>query len=200
MAFKGSVLRDPTIPEGIGQFAVIQSVAPSLGMEVSPVDIRDAGEIERAVTAFTRSANGGLIVTSSGLANVHRDLIIGLAAKLRLPAVYSFRFFVSVGVICPLDILEARERSRGDRVIGRARGLVDVVHCFCGYDVVVDTGHAQVEACVAEILASLTSAAQGERRYRAARSWWRIQDRPVPFAAADPPGCAHFVSRLNSRS
>jgi putative ABC transport system substrate-binding protein len=92
-----AVLRDPAIPEGVGQFAVIQSVAPSLGMEVSPVDIRDAGEIERAVTAFARNANGGLIVTSSGLANVHRDLIIGLAAKLRLPAVYSFRFFVSAG-------------------------------------------------------------------------------------------------------
>jgi putative ABC transport system substrate-binding protein len=94
---RAAVLRDPAIPEGIGQFAVIQSVAPSFGMEVSPVDIRDAGEIERAVTDFARFANGGLIVTSSGLANVHRDLIIGLAAKLRLPAVYSFRFFVSAG-------------------------------------------------------------------------------------------------------
>jgi putative ABC transport system substrate-binding protein len=94
---RAAVLRDPGIPEGIGQFAVIQGVAPSLAMEVSPVDIRDAGEIERAVTHFAHSANGGLIVTSSGLANVHRDLIIGLAAKLRLPAVYSFRFFASAG-------------------------------------------------------------------------------------------------------
>jgi putative tryptophan/tyrosine transport system substrate-binding protein len=91
------VLRDPAVPEGIGQFAVIQSVAPSLRVEVSPVDIRDAAEIERAVTEFARSANGGLILTSSALANVHRDLIIGLAAKLRLPAVYSFRFFASAG-------------------------------------------------------------------------------------------------------
>ena len=94
---RAAVLRDPAIPEGIGQFAVIQSVAPSFGVEASPVDIRDAGEIERTVTTFARSANGGLIVTSSGLANVHRDLIIGLADKLRLPAVYSFRFFVSAG-------------------------------------------------------------------------------------------------------
>ena len=70
---RAAVLRDPAIPEGIGQFAVIQSVAPSFGVEVSPVDIRDAGDIQRAVTAFARSANGGLIVTSSGLANVHRE-------------------------------------------------------------------------------------------------------------------------------
>ena len=63
----------------------------------------------------------------------------------------------SVGVVCPIDILEARERARGDRAIGRARGLVDVVHSFCSYDIVVDTGRAQVDACVAEILASLAS-------------------------------------------
>ena len=67
----------------------IQSVAPSLGVEVSPVDVRDAGEIERAVTAFARASNGGLIVTASALANVHRDLIITLAARHKLPAVYS---------------------------------------------------------------------------------------------------------------
>jgi putative ABC transport system substrate-binding protein len=92
-----AVLRDPSIPEGIGQFAVIQAAARPLGVEVSPVDIRDAREIERAVTAFAQSPYGGVIVTSSGLANAHRDLIIRLAAKLRLPAVYSFRFFVGAG-------------------------------------------------------------------------------------------------------
>jgi chloramphenicol 3-O phosphotransferase len=64
----------------------------------------------------------------------------------------------TVGVVCPIDILEARERARGDRAIGRARGLVDVVHSFCSYDIVVDTGHTQVDACVAEILARLTPA------------------------------------------
>jgi putative tryptophan/tyrosine transport system substrate-binding protein len=92
-----AVLRDPAVPEGIGQFAVIQSAAPALRVEVSPVDIRDASEIERAVTEFARSANGGLILISSALANVHRDLIIRLAANLRLPAVYSFRVFASAG-------------------------------------------------------------------------------------------------------
>ena len=115
------VLRDPAIPEGIGQFAVIQSVAPSLGIEVSPVDIRDAGEIARAVTEFARSANGGLIVTSSGLANVHRDLIITLAARHRLPAVYSFRFFVSAGGLASYgsDSIDPHRSAAGyvDRIL-----------------------------------------------------------------------------------
>ena len=85
---RAAVLRDPAITAGIGQFAVIQSVAPSVGVEVSPINVRDAGEIERAVTAFARSSNGGLIVTASALAVVHRDLIITLAARHKLPAVY----------------------------------------------------------------------------------------------------------------
>jgi ABC-type uncharacterized transport system substrate-binding protein len=94
---RAAVLRDPAIPEGVGQFAVIQSAAPAFRLEVTPVDIRDAGHLERAIKAFARSSNGGMIVTSSALANVHRDLIIALAAELRLPAVYSFRFFASAG-------------------------------------------------------------------------------------------------------
>ena len=85
---RAAVLRDPAIPAGIGQFGAIQSVAPSVGVEVSPVNVRDAGEIERAVAAFARSSNGGLIVTASALAIVHRDLIITLAARHKLPAVY----------------------------------------------------------------------------------------------------------------
>ena len=88
---RAAVLRDPAIASGIGQFAAAQAVAPSLGVELSPVDVRDAGEIERAVTAFARSPNGGLIVTASALATRHRDLIIALAARHRLPAVYSYR-------------------------------------------------------------------------------------------------------------
>ena len=94
---RAAVLRDPAIPEGIGQFAVIQSAAPSLRVEVSPIDIRDAGEAERALAIFARSKNAGLIVTSSGLANVHRTLIIELAARFGLPAVYPNRVFVSSG-------------------------------------------------------------------------------------------------------
>ena len=94
---RAAVLRDPTIASGIGQFAAVQAVAPSLGVDLSAVDVRDAGEIERAVTAFARSSIGGLIVTASALATRHRDLIIALAARLRLPAVYPYRYFVTVG-------------------------------------------------------------------------------------------------------
>jgi putative ABC transport system substrate-binding protein len=94
---RAAVLRDPAMPDGIGQFAVIQSVAPSVGMEVSSVNIRDAGEIERVVTAFARSSNGGLVVTSSAFAATHRDLIITLAARHRLPAVYYRRLFTTSG-------------------------------------------------------------------------------------------------------
>jgi putative ABC transport system substrate-binding protein len=82
-----AVLRDPAIAAGIGQFAVIESVAQSVGVEVSPVNVSDAGEMERGVTAFARSSNGGLIVTASAQAVVHHDLIITLAARHNLPAV-----------------------------------------------------------------------------------------------------------------
>jgi putative tryptophan/tyrosine transport system substrate-binding protein len=94
---RAAVLRDPAIAAGVGQFAVIQSVAPALGVELSPVSVHDATEIERAVTAFARSANGGLILTSSPLSAVHRDLIIMIAARYKLPAVYAERFYVAAG-------------------------------------------------------------------------------------------------------
>jgi putative ABC transport system substrate-binding protein len=94
---RAAVLRDSALPAGIGQFAVIQYVAPSVGVEVSPVSVRDTAEIERAVTAFARQPNGGLIVTASALAAVHRDLIITLAARHKLPAVYFERHFVTAG-------------------------------------------------------------------------------------------------------
>jgi putative ABC transport system substrate-binding protein len=94
---RAAVLRDPAIAAGIGQFAVIQSVAPSVGVDVSPVNITDAAEIERAVAAFAHSANGGLISTASALSAVHRDLIITLAAQHKLPAVYQERYYVAGG-------------------------------------------------------------------------------------------------------
>jgi len=94
---QAAVLRDPTIPAGIGQFASIQSVAPSFAMELHPIDVHDASEIERDITAFARGSNSGLIVTSSGLAAVHRELIIRLAARYRLPAIYSYRYFATSG-------------------------------------------------------------------------------------------------------
>ncbi len=92
-----AVLRDPDVTSGIGQFAVIQSVASALGVDVSAINMRDAGEIERAVTTFARSPNGGLILTASALAVVHRELIIALAARYKLPAVYYRRAFATSG-------------------------------------------------------------------------------------------------------
>jgi len=94
---RAAVLRNAASPTGIGQFTAIQTVAPSLGVEVNAINVRDAGEIERAVAAFARSANGGLIVTTSASATVHGDLIITLATRHKLPAVYGNRFAVTGG-------------------------------------------------------------------------------------------------------
>ena len=94
---RAAVLRDAVNPAGIAQFGAIQATAQSLGVEVNPVSIRDAGEIERAVAAFAHSANGGLIVTPSAGTSVHQDLIIALAARHKLPAVYAFRANVTGG-------------------------------------------------------------------------------------------------------
>jgi putative ABC transport system substrate-binding protein len=91
------VLWDPAITAGIGQFAIIQSVATSAGVDVRPVNLRDAGEIERAITAFARAPNGGLVVTASPLSTFHRDLIVALAARHKLPAVSYDRFYVAAG-------------------------------------------------------------------------------------------------------
>jgi putative ABC transport system substrate-binding protein len=110
---RAAVIRDPGITAGIGQWGAIQAVAPSVGVEVIPVSVSDAGEIERAVTAFARSANGGLIVTGSGLAVVHRDLIIALAAGHKLPAVYYERYYVIAGGLISYgpDFLDQFRRS-----------------------------------------------------------------------------------------
>jgi ABC-type uncharacterized transport system substrate-binding protein len=94
---RAAVIRDPAITAGIGQWGAILSVSPSVAIEVSPVNLVDADEIDRGLTAFARRPNGGLIVTGSALAVVHRDLIIALAARLRLPAVYYDRYFATAG-------------------------------------------------------------------------------------------------------
>jgi ABC-type uncharacterized transport system substrate-binding protein len=118
---RAAVLRDPAITAGIGQFAIIQSVAPSIGIEVSPVSVRDPAEIERAVTAFARSSNAGLIVTASALSAVHRNLIITLAARHKLPAVYYRRGFVIEGGLISYgyDDLDQYRRAAGyvDRIL-----------------------------------------------------------------------------------
>ena len=94
---RAAVLWDPAIAAGIGQFAIIQSVAPSLGVELKPIYVRDASTMEQAISAFARSANGGLIVTASASTIFHRELIVELAARHKLPAVYNTRDFVNRG-------------------------------------------------------------------------------------------------------
>jgi ABC-type uncharacterized transport system substrate-binding protein len=95
---RAAVIRDPAIPSGVGQWGAIQTAAPSFGVEVSPINVRDdAGDIERAVAAFALASNGGLILTGSALAGLHRNLIITLAARHKLPAVYFERFYVTAG-------------------------------------------------------------------------------------------------------
>jgi putative tryptophan/tyrosine transport system substrate-binding protein len=115
------VLRDPANPSGPAQFGIIQTAASSLRVEVTPLNMRDASEIERTIAAFSRGPNGGLILTPSGLANVHRDLIITLAARHKLPAVYYERFFVVAGglVSYGVDYVDQYRRAAGyvDRIL-----------------------------------------------------------------------------------
>jgi putative ABC transport system substrate-binding protein len=118
---RAAVLWDPTVPAGIGQFAVIQSVAPSVGMELIPINMRDMAETERVVAAFAREPNGGLIVTSSAMAQARRDLIVTLAARHKLPAVYFQRVFVTGGGLISYgaDVVDQYRRAAGyvDRIL-----------------------------------------------------------------------------------
>ena len=116
-----AVLRDPALTIGIGQFAAIQSMAPALGLEVTAIDVRDASDIEPAVTAFAGSPNGGVIVAPGRFALANRELIIALAAKYKLPAVYYRRRFVASGGLMSydFDILEQYRGAAGyvDRIL-----------------------------------------------------------------------------------
>jgi putative ABC transport system substrate-binding protein len=116
-----AVLRDAAVTAGIGQFAVIQSVAPALGVEVSAINMRDAGEIEHAVNRFVQSPNGGLILTTSALAVVHRELIIALAARYKLPMITYRRYYVVRGALISYgyDIVQQFRLAAGyvDRIL-----------------------------------------------------------------------------------
>jgi putative ABC transport system substrate-binding protein len=116
-----AVLRDPSIASGPAEFAVIQAAAPSLGVELRPVDVRDEGEIERALSLFAQNPNSGLIVTASGQAISHRDLIIASAARHRLPAVYFVRVWAAAGGLISYgpDVLDQLRRAAGyvDRIL-----------------------------------------------------------------------------------
>ena len=136
------VLRDPTAITGIGQFAVIQSVARSVGVEVSPLNLRDASETERAVAAFARSSNGGLIVAGSALANVQRNLIIELAARHRLPAVYYERLYVASGGLISYgpDLVDQLRRAAGyvDRILKGEKPADMPVEAPTKYELVIN--------------------------------------------------------------
>jgi putative ABC transport system substrate-binding protein len=119
---RAAVIRDPAIPSGVGQWGAIQSAAPSFGVEVSPINVRDdAGDIERAVATFALASNGGLILTGSALAGLHRNLIITLAARHKLPAVYFDRFYVTAGGLISYgpNLVDQFRRAAGyvDRIL-----------------------------------------------------------------------------------
>ena len=139
---RAAVLRDPAIAAGTGQFAVIQSVAPSRGVEVIPVNMRDAAEIERAVAAFARSSNGGLIVTAGAAAIVGRELIPALAAKHKLPAVYPARDFVTSGglVSYAADFIDQYRRAASyvDRILRGEKPADMPVQAPTKYELVIN--------------------------------------------------------------
>ena len=116
-----AVLRNPALASGGGQLGAIQTAAPSLGVDLRPVDVREASEIERGIGAFARSSNAGLIVTANTLADLHRELIISLAARHRLPAVYPFRYYVTSGGLVSYgpDLVDPYRRAAGyvDRIL-----------------------------------------------------------------------------------
>src|SRR5262245_10888101 len=116
-----AVIRDPSITSGIGQWGAIQGAAPSFGVELNPINVGDAGGIKRSIEAFARSSGGGLIVTGTGLALVHRDLIITLAAQHKLPAIYFERYFVAAGGLISYgpDFLDQYRRAASyvDRIL-----------------------------------------------------------------------------------
>jgi ABC-type uncharacterized transport system substrate-binding protein len=139
---RAAVLRNPAITSGVGQFGAIQSVAPSLKVELRPIDLRDAGAIERGVKKFAELPNGGLIVTASGLARVHRKLIIALAARHKLPAVYSTRTYSSIGGLMSYspNIADQYRRAAGyvDRILKGAKPIDLPVQIPTRYELIIN--------------------------------------------------------------
>jgi putative tryptophan/tyrosine transport system substrate-binding protein len=160
---RAAVLRDAALAAGIGQLGAIQSLAPSFGVELSPIDVRDAGEIERAVTAFARSPNDGLLVTGSALATVHRDLIVALAARHRLPAVYTLRLFVAAGGLISYgpDSIDPYRQAAGyvDRILKGEKPADLPVQAPTKYELVINLKTAK--ALGLEVPPSLLARADG---------------------------------------
>jgi putative tryptophan/tyrosine transport system substrate-binding protein len=142
------ILWDPAIPAGIGQFAIIQSVATSAGIDVRPVNLRDAGEIDRAITAFARAPNGGLVMTASALSVVHRDLVIALSARHKLPAVYNERFYVAAGGLISYgaNFIDQLRQAAGyvDRILKGEKPADLPVQAPTKYELVINLKTAKV--------------------------------------------------------
>jgi putative tryptophan/tyrosine transport system substrate-binding protein len=147
---RAAVFRPSDIAAGPAVFGIIQALAPSLGVEVRPFNVRDAAEIERALTTFAHGPNSGLIVTGSPGATIHRDLIIRLAAKHRLPAVYAARFFVDVGGLISYgtDFLDQHRRAAGyvDRILKGAKPADLPVQAPVKYELVINLKTAKTLA------------------------------------------------------
>jgi putative tryptophan/tyrosine transport system substrate-binding protein len=145
---RAAVIRDVAIGSGTGQWGALQSVAPSFGIELSPVNMLDAGEIERAVTVFARSPNGGIILTGSALADVHRDLIIALAARHKLPAVYFDRHFATDGGLISYgpNSIDLHHRASGyvDRILKGEKPADLPVQAPTKYELVINLKTAKV--------------------------------------------------------
>ena len=137
-----AVLRDPSMAAGPAQFAAVQAVAPSLGVELRPVDVRDGNEIERAITTFAQNPNSGLIVTGSPLASSHRDLIIMLAARHRLPAVYFAQYWAAAGGLISYgsDFVDQFRRAAGyvDRILKGEKPADMPVQAPTKYELVIN--------------------------------------------------------------
>ncbi len=137
-----AVLRDSELPQGAGQLGPIQSVAPNLNVEVTPINVHVAREIEHDLTTFAQSPAGGMIVTASGLANVHRKLIVSLASQYRLPAVYFYRLFAPEGgLICyGPDSVDPHRRAAGyvDRILRGEKPADLPVQAPTKYDLVIN--------------------------------------------------------------
>ena len=142
-----AVIRDPATPQGIGQFSAVHSLAPSLGLDVSPVNAREPGEIERTIPAIAQTPNSGLIVTGSNFAVVHRELIIKLANQYKLPAVYPLRLFAAAGgLICyGAEAIEPHKRAAGyvDRILKGEKPADLPVQAPTKYDLVINLKTAQ---------------------------------------------------------
>ena len=147
---RAAVLRDAAITAGIGQFAVIQSVARSVGIDVKAINLRDAATLESSVAAFARAPNGGLILTASGLSVVHRDLIISLAAKYRLPATYQERSYVAAGGLVSYgsNFLDQHRRAAVyvDRILKGEKPSALPVQVPTKYDLVINLKTAKALA------------------------------------------------------